>query len=171
MKRFAVLVAACVLGACYAAFDWREVSWPAGGFSVLLPKKPAVETREVAIGAHRLKMDLLSVRVENVSLGVGYAELPQSIDDAGRAQLLADARDGFVKSVGATPEADRIVSLDGHVGREFRAEGTRDGRPLVIAGRIYATDRRFLQLVAVMPKEKAAEVDLPLFLGSLKLLK
>jgi len=162
---------ALALSGCYAAFDWRTFSWPEGGFSVLLPDKPARESREVTIGQHRLRMDLFATRVEGASFGVGYAPLPPALDDAAREKLLADAREAFVRNVNAEAGEDRSISLDGFSGREFRASGNRDGRRLVVAGRVIATDQRFHQLIFIAPEDKAANVDVSLFLGSLKLLR
>lgn len=164
-------VTTLLLSACYAAFDWREFSWPEGGFTVLLPDKPARETREVTIGDRKLRMELFATRVEGTNFGVGYAELGEPLDDKARATLVADARDAFVRNVNGSPSEDRLVSLDGYTGREFKATGTRDGRSYVIAGRVFATDRRFYQLVFVAPEDKASGVDVGLFLGSLKLIK
>jgi hypothetical protein len=158
-----------LLAGCYAAFDWREFTWNAGGFSVLLPGKPSRESREAAIGAQRLTLEVFSLRVEGAVFGVGWADLPQGLDDAARARLLADARDGLYRNVGATPGEERIVSVGGHVAREFRGEGTRDGKALGIAGRVLATDRRFYQLLVIAPASTMGTIDVPLFLGSLKL--
>jgi hypothetical protein len=166
-----VVAAGLLLSGCYAPFDWRQFSWPDGGFTVLLPDKPGRETREVTIGDRKLRMDLFATRVEGATFGIGYADLPEPLDDKQRAALVADARDAFVKNLGGTALEDRLVSLDGFVGREFRTEGTREGRKLVMAGRVYATDRRFYQLVFVAPEDKVAGADVTLFLGSLKLVR
>ena len=45
----AALLAGWLLCACNPALDWRELSWPAGGFSVLLPGRPDEAQRDLMV--------------------------------------------------------------------------------------------------------------------------
>lgn len=159
------------LTACFAQFEWREFIWPEGGFSVLLPAKPSQEQRTVTIGNRSLAMTLFPVRVGGVAFGAGYAELPPGMSPAERAQLLADASDAFLRNLKSTPTLNRESKLGSYPAREFQAEGTVEGKTLVLAGRVAATEQRFYQLIAVGEKEAVEKADVSLFLGSLRLLK
>src|SRR5579871_447295 len=78
--------------ACSPALDWRDFTWPDGGFSVLLPARPTPETREISVGPLRLDMHLFSASVAGDVYAAGYAELPAGMDGAARERLLGDAQ-------------------------------------------------------------------------------
>jgi hypothetical protein len=172
LTRTAFAVSALALiAACSSGLDWRELQWPEGGFAVLLPGRPSKETRPVTIGARTLNLTVLPVRVEPFVFGVGYADLPASLDHAAREQLVIDARDSLLANMSAKATTERSTPLDGFPCREFEAQGSAEQRTFAMAARVCATDRRYLQLVSLAPQPRAGELDSAVFLGSLKLLK
>jgi hypothetical protein len=136
-----------------------------------MPGAPTAESRELSIGLSRVNLHLFSVSVEGGAYAVGFADLPGGAGGAGRERLLEDAQAAFTHNLGGAPSAEGRNALDGFPCREFRAPGTSNRRAVVLAARLCATDRRFYQLVYVGPADKAEEADIPLFLGSLKLVQ
>lgn len=178
------------LAGCSPEVDWREFQWEAGRFQVLLPARPADETREITLGPNgewQLRLTLFSARVPGAVVAVGYADLPGisnvpgisgipgPLDAAARLRLLAAARDGFLKNADASASNSVPVALEGQpgaIGLEFRGNvnNAKPGnQPMVIVGRVYATEQRFYQLLYVGPSDHRAAQDLDLFLNSLRL--
>ncbi|MFM9882396.1 MAG: hypothetical protein ACKVQT_05165 [Burkholderiales bacterium] len=176
VQRTGWLAALIILAAgCYPALDWREVSAADGGFAALLPGKPRRETREVRIGTHVFQMTMLSVRVDPFLFGAGYARLPVGLEGEERAALLNHARDALLMNFGPTlrhdPGEGRLGLLDGHPCIALNARPTVDGRALELNARLCVTDEHLYQLVSLAPRDRAADADASLFLGSLKLLR
>lgn len=170
-KRMLVIALLTALAAaCTPGLDWREFSWDDGGFAVLLPGKPTKETRIVQIGGRALTLTLFRTEPAGAAVAVGFAELPVALDADGRARLLADARDALLKNVGASGGGDATV-IEGFPGLAFHGAGTGGANKLMIAGRVYATDRRFYQLLFIGPPDLPIVADLPLFFGSFRLVK
>jgi hypothetical protein len=168
--RFLAAALALLVAACSAELDWREFSWPEGGFAVVLPAKPAMQQREVRIGARVLQMTMFPVQLEGLAFGVGYADLPAGWDAAERAALLVDARDQLAANLKASPTNEQAIKLGRFPGRHFMVTGEADGKPMHLVARVYVTDRRFYQQVFVGTQARAQSVDLTPFLDSLKLL-
>lgn len=160
---------AVVIAGCAEELDWREFSWPEGGFTVLLPGKPAKFEREIQLAGHPLKLVMFPVQREGLAFGAAYADLPPGLSVEARAELLIAAREFLARNLQATPEDDRLIAIDGFVGRAFRAAGSADGKPMVLVARVIATDTRFYQVVFVGRKDRADTIEPALFLDSLKL--
>src|SRR5262245_52965811 len=117
-----VLAAALAVAACYAELDWREFTSPEGGFAVMLPSRPARESRELVFAGKPTTMHMVSAHATEMAFGVGYADLPPGADpgraaDEGRVALLRNI-DGVVLAERALP---------GVTGVEFEAQGAAQG--------------------------------------------
>lgn len=169
--RIAIAAAAMsAITACSSGLDWRELQWPEGGFSVLLPARPSKESRPVTIGEYTLQLTVLPARVEPFVYGVGYAVLPVAFDAAARERFVVAALNSLQRNIAGEPGSVRATRLGDFPCQEFEAEGTVEQRALMMAARVCVTDKRYYQLVAIAPKSRAADMDGTLFLGSLKLL-
>jgi hypothetical protein len=167
MRRLLVLAAALLVAACYAELDWRELHWEEGGVKALLPARPAKFTRDVVIAGGTVPMQMLQVQLKGMAFGVAFAPLPPGDP----AKALASARDVLVQNIDGRVVAEREVEVPGAAsrGREFRAEGTVAGTPMLLAGRVAADRDRLYEVVFVGRKDRAEGVDLDLFLGSLRI--
>ena len=173
MKRthlVAVVLMALAAAACSPALDWREFSWPDGGFAVLLPGKPRSESRPIVIDGVEVTLRMFSVRAEGLAFGVGYADFPPGGGAAARERRLAATRDALVGNIDGRVTSESEVTLDGHRGLDFRAQGRVRDANFLLAGRIYATGDRLYQLAVVGQEDAAARADAELFLGSFRLL-
>ncbi len=167
MKRLLAFAAALLLAACYAELDWRELYWEEGRVKAMLPAKPAKLGRDVVIAGSTVPMQMLQVQLSGMAFGVAYAPLPAQ--DAGK--VLASARDVLVRNIDGQLVSEREVDVPGATakGREFRAEGTVAGTPMVVAARLATDGDRLYETVFVGRKDRADTVDLDLFLGSLRI--
>ena len=118
------LAAALALAACYAELDWREFSSPEGGFAVMLPSKPARESRELVLAGGKTTMHMVSAHAPEMAFGVGYADLPPGTDPA---RALDEGRTALVKNIGGRVTAER--ALEGVTGVEFEADGEAGRQP------------------------------------------
>lgn len=156
-------------GACSPALDWREYRPAEGGFSVLLPQKPAQSERRLATPAGAVVMRMLSVRVGEQMLGAGFADFPAPITDS-----LVDAmRDALLANISGRLDAERAIQAGAASGREFAASGTLgrgDGaRPGRLRARLLVRDQRYYQLVWLGGPDDMSAADIDLFLASFKI--
>jgi hypothetical protein len=160
------LGAALALAACYAELDWREFNSPEGGFTVMLPSKPARESRELVLAGGKTTMHMVSAHATEMAFGVGYADLPQGTDPA---RALDEGRAALVKNIAGRVTAER--ALEGVVGVEFEADGEAGGNPMRLAARVLVSGNRYYQVVLVARAARAGEVDRTIFPGSFRLLR
>jgi hypothetical protein len=161
---------AIALAACTPERNWRELEWPQGGFSVLLPGKPRKEARTVKIDDIAVPLEMLSLQTKGAAYGVGYADFPPGASPETQARRLAAARDQLVANIAGELKSDKEISVGGHPGREFRAEGKVAGEPFVTSARVIAVGDRLYEVAVVARAEQLAAADPDLFLGSFKLL-
>ena len=167
VSRFAAL-AVLGLAACSPELDWREFTSPEGRFAVMLPGRPARDSRDITLAGAKTPMHMTSVQMSGMAFGVGYADLPPGVD---AARVVAEGRDALVRNIGGRVTAERPIALDGGRGIEFQAEGSVQGAPMRISGRIAIAGERFYQVVFVGRAERAGEVDPTLFPGSFRVLR
>jgi hypothetical protein len=161
-----VAAALCVLLAgCSPNLDWREFSWPEGGFSLLMPGRPAEESRTVTIGQWPLELHLFSSAASGDSYAIGYAPLPGEMSPEARIALLAEAEAAFARNLQGSASAQGSRHTDQSDCRQFRVEGKAG----FLAGRLCATKSRYYQLLFISRKTPAAPQDVALFVDSLKL--
>jgi len=162
------LAAVLLLGACSPDLDWREVSSAEGGYAVLLPAKPERASREVAIGATRLVLNMASVHKDGMAFGVAYAALPAATTDPDR--LLSDARDALVRNIDGRLATDRALDIGGHPTREFVAVGAAAGEPMRVRARVLAANDRYYQIVFIGAAGRGTDSEVSMFLESFRLL-
>jgi hypothetical protein len=165
-----LLVLLLATAGCSPERDWREFEWTQGGFSVLLPGKPRKEARTVKIDDTAVPLEMLSLQTKGAAYGVGYADFPPGGSREVQARRLAAARDQLVGNIAGELKSDKEISVGGHPGREFRADGKVAGEPFVTSARVVAVGDRLYEVAVVARAEQAAAADSDLFLGSFKLL-
>ena len=138
---------------------------------MLMPAAPTPETREISIGAVRLTLHLFTASVGGNAYAAGYADIPPGMGMGEREGLLNDAQAAFARNVGGDADGAERNAIEGFPCRQFSLAGTSSGRPVRLSGRVCATDRRFYQLVFLGPADRESAADVPLFLGSLRLMQ
>ncbi len=180
------------LAGCSPSLDWHTFSWPAGGFSVVLPGRPVEETREVKLGDITLMLHLFSVRVDDRIWAAGYADLPTGLDPGQRRALLDEAASAYTRNVGAAPQPSaREVGAPPDEGagasgaqrqgtpdtaslecRRVDAQGQVAGRNMALAARLCASATRYYPLISIgqtLAPAGTVASDIANFLGSLSL--
>jgi hypothetical protein len=168
MSRLLVILgAALLLASCSAELDWRELHWEDGKLKVMLPGKPTSSERDVVLGGEKIAMHMLQTQKSGMAFGIAYAPLPGGDPGA----LLTAARDALLRNIEGKLVTEHEVEVRGASsrGREFTGEGVVAGTPMLVAARVVAANGRFYQVVFVGRKDRAADVDLPLYLGSFTL--
>jgi hypothetical protein len=160
------LAAALAVAACYAELDWREFNSPEGGFTVMLPSKPARESRELVLAGGKTTMHMVSAHAPEMAFGVGYADLPPGTDPA---RALDEGRTVLVRNISGRVTAER--ALEGVAGVEFEADGEAGGNPMRLAARVVVSGNRYYQVVLIARAARAGEVDRTIFPGSFRLLR
>jgi len=158
------LAAALAVAACYPELDWREFASPEGRFTVMLPSKPARESRELVLAGSSTTMHMVSAHAPEMAFGVGYADLPPGAD-AGR--VIQEGRAALLRNIDGVVVAERALNSD--TGLEFEAEGAAEGKPMRLAARVLVSGNRYYQVVFVARAARAGEVDRALFPGSFRL--
>ena len=160
------LAAAVAVAACYPELDWREFTSPEGRFTVMLPGKPARESRELVLAGNPTTMHMVAAHAPEMAFGVGYADLPPGADP-GRA--IQEGRVALLRNIDGVVMAER--ALNGATGLEFEAEGAAEGKPMRLAARVLVAGNRYYQVVLVARSARAGEVDRALFPGSFRLIQ
>jgi len=167
-RQLILLLTLVSLLACSPALDWREYRMPDAGFSILLPQKPAQAERRLQTPAGEVGMRMYSARVGEHVFAAGFADFARPVD----AALLDAMRDVLAANMGARIASERPVEAGAFKGREFTATGQlgrgKEARAGTMRARIYANDRRYVQLIALGPDEGLAAADIEMFLASLK---
>lgn len=173
----AALVAVLALIACSPRLEWRELRSP-DGYTVLLPGRAQVVTRELAFEGHPLPMSMTSTGVGASMFAVGVATLPPALADdaAARERLIAYFRDALLKNVGATdPVADKATlsrppaapqQLRAAQGLQAQGHAGRDGAAARLAARWFIVDDRLYQLIALGGEGAIDAVALDTFFDS-----
>jgi len=173
----AALVAVLALIACSPRLEWRELRSP-DGYTVLLPGRAQVVTRELAFEGHPLPMSMTSTGVGASMFAVGVATLPPALADdaAARERLIAYFRDALLKNVGATdPVADKATlsrppaapqQLRAAQGLQAQGRAGRDGAAARLAARWFIVDDRLYQLIALGGEGAIDAVALDTFFDS-----
>jgi hypothetical protein len=159
------LAAALAVAACFADLDWREFTSPEGRFTVMLPSKPARESRELVLAGGKTTLHMVAAHAPEMAFGVGYADLPPGTD---AARAVEEGRAALLKNIGGQVTAER--RLEGPTGVEFEAEGAAEGNSMRLAARVLVSGDRYYQVVLVARAARAAEVDRTIFPGSFRLL-
>lgn len=150
---------------------WRAFTSEKGGFTVSVPRVPTEQTNRVTTAVGAVDMNLYVCEAGDVAYFVGYSDYPQSfVEQADVAGLLAGAMNGAAGGVGGTIRSSRDISLEGHPGKEFKADAKINGRDGTFEGRVFLVGNRLYQIFVVGLKHKASPAKIDQFLRSFTLL-
>lgn len=186
-RSVAWLLATVAIFGCSPKFDWREVRSAADAYTVSLPGKPQIVTRDLelplAAGPQKVSMTMTSTGVGPTMFAVGVAHLPAGVpQDAATLQAsIAFFRDGLLRNIGVrsaeretTPPAGRIAPAALRASTSFEARGQlgRPGEtpePARLAARIYVVDDRLYQIVAMGRAADLPDQEIETFFTSFQL--
>jgi hypothetical protein len=170
LRNAAGMALACLLLACTPKFDWREVQGAGAPYSVMLPAKPASQTRPINLDGVQVMMTMTAAEAGGVTFAVGTAELP---DAAAAQKALAAMKAALVRNIGGTVRHEKPVTVDpASTAIEIDAVGAAgkatDGQPRVLLARFIARDRRVYQLVATGGERAVPQEAVDTFFTSFK---
>jgi hypothetical protein len=155
-------------GANLARREWRVYSSAEGGFELLGPGTPTVNTTVLnapsgPVEQHSISFDPAGA----LSFGVAYLDIHPSRLAEGVDAILSDAVGAMASGAEKTLLDDKEISLGGHPGREF---GIRTQKGQTTRARVYVMRGRLYILVVNGAPGKDLSDEAPRFLNSFKLL-
>lgn len=175
MKKLLVLVllALVFLSACGGdkeEADWKTFESTEGKFSILFLKDPEEQTESVPTVIGTLETKFYMVETKDMAFSVNFVDYPAEIIQSGDVKMMLDGGvQGAVSNVDGTLLEQKDISLDGHPGREMRAEAKLEGDDVIFKARIYLVENRLYMIQVVSLKSKASSADVDKFLDSFQL--
>lgn len=177
LKIMATLVMFVALFAgCGAKPDWQEYKSEEAGFSVMMPGKDVeVQSSSTSTAAGPIMIHMYSVSLSKAYYMVAYNEMSFlegiELTDSDKDDILEGGVEG---AIGTFPDGEfvyrRDITLRGHPGKEYRADGTKNGMEMVVFGKAYLVGTRLYQVMATTTKSDANDENIKKFMDSFKLL-
>jgi hypothetical protein len=150
---------------------WEKFSSPEGRFTLLMPAKPTVSTRDVDTKVGKLTLYSYAAGNSVAFFGGSFADYPTAARDVAHAEEVLDGvRDGVLKGSESKLISEKKISVKGHPGREFTASGKVNETDVIYAWRIYLVDRRLYQLAVGTLVKDSNHPDVAKFLTSFDLI-
>jgi hypothetical protein len=150
--------------------DWKPFVPKGGGFSVLLPLTPTEHKQRLKTSAGPITVTLFIADEKKIecTFVVGYSQYPEgSIGPRTAEKRLDNARDGAVASAKGKLKSEKVITLDGHPGRELEIESAKG----MVRTRLVAVKNRLYQTMVVGSASLVRGKEAEHFLKSFKLSK
>lgn len=159
-------IMAATLAGCSPKYDWRDYRSKDAPYSILFPGKPASQTRSITLDTLQLDMTMTAVEIDGVVFAVGSARLPENASAMNALQAMQTA---LLKNIGATLRSSKDSSTGLQPMLEFEADGSQQGRPARLIGRLVARDQRIYQIIILGQAQNLAAEQIDTYLSSFKL--
>ena len=163
MRTLAVFFLGSLLAACYPDLDWREVRSDEGGFSVLLPSKPRLETQSLPSPTIPVNLRQWSSKARNTAFAVGYADLAPDGADTG-----AGIRDVLLRNISGKVIPEVPVSTGSMPGKEILADGRVGNAAVRLRLQSFSAKGRLYQLAVLGPPGDFQPSEIETFFLSFK---
>ncbi|HTP08881.1 MAG TPA: hypothetical protein VMP08_11565, partial [Anaerolineae bacterium] len=147
--------------------DWIEYRSDEGGFKVLLPAEPKVQTQLSDSAAGQLQVTMALVDMGDHAAGVSYNDIPKAAS-ADPDILLRGGREGAAKNLKGTIVSDKPITLGRYPGTEFVVAAPNN---IIYTARVYVVNDRLYQILFLAPKDQMDQFDVQGFFDSFTLLK
>lgn len=160
----AMVVLLAMLAACSPRYDWRQVSLADGQVRAMFPDKPRTSERELDFEGHALSFSLTSASVNDVLFSVGYAALPQALQDdaAARKRLVRQTLASLYQNLGSTPPA--ALPADGE---RFTVLGSGTGKGLRLEAMVWATPQALIEGMVIGQADRLPDAQISEFMREL----
>lgn len=169
LLRIAFAAGVLALSACTPTYDWREVRGAQAPFSVVLPARPAIDSRSINLDGVPLVMTMTAAQADGVMFAVGSAQLPASANAQAALQAMKTA---LVNNIGGTIRHEKL-SAGAIPSIDIEAAGTRTtargGQPTLLFARFMAKDRWIYQAVVIGREKDISRDAIDTFFTSFKL--
>lgn len=166
LRPMLALVLAATLAGCSPTYDWRDYRSKDAPYSILFPGKPASQTRSVTLDTLQLEMTMTAVEIDGVVFAVGSARLP---DGASAMTALQTMQSALLRNIGATLRSNKDSSSGLQSMLEFEADGSQQGQPARLIGKLIARDQRIYQVIILGRAQALAAEQIDTYLTSFKL--
>ncbi|HAA31592.1 MAG TPA: hypothetical protein DCE56_32690 [Cyanobacteria bacterium UBA8553] len=154
-----------------AQAKWEQVSSTEGGFTVLMPIKPAQKTQTtegaaLSLEDHRF---IASLEEGKVTYIVSYTNFPEELSQLPPNVILDSISSRFTNDKKLKSLNQQDITLGQYSGKEFKFE-TPEGT--LVKQRFFLVKQRLYQVITEIPKarESALSSDVEKFMSSFKLL-
>ena len=151
--------------------DWREVRGTHAPFTILMPAKPTIQTRQVELAGMKITMSMTATASDELSFGVASAQVP---NPAGAMPALEAMKNALVRNIDGSIQKQTPLSSYGPA-PAFDIEATGKAGPrtnsktLVLYARFVAKDQRIYQVAVIGPEAALTRDIADTFLSSFKL--
>jgi hypothetical protein len=165
----AVMAAAALAqtGAAAQALPWKEFRSAEGGFAILLPGQPSVETKNTTTDLGPIAMRMFTCTTDSLYCSVAFYDVPEGVRKSPDV-MLEDMCNGFVQGAKLAEKAERRkISLGAHPGREIIGESA-DASFLLLA-RYYLVKNRVYLVMVGTAVDGASSPEVGRYLDSFRL--
>jgi hypothetical protein len=162
------LLAAAVLAGCAPVLDWREVRPEGSGLRLLFPCKPAHHSRNVALAAGQVKLQLSACKAGDATWALAVADVA---DPARVGPALVELHEAAARNLAATQVQPLALQIEGATpnpaSRRMRLDGRLpDGRVVAEQVAVFAKGTQVFQATVLGERVDADAADT--FFGSLR---
>jgi hypothetical protein len=166
-----LVIVASALGVGFQrAEPWQPFDSTEGHFSVLMPTKPELQTRDIHAENGDAKYYRYSA-VNHIGLfSVMYFVHPvEAKDDAEREARLKLMCSGIIENLDGEVTFDRQGKVYGYPGREFVIKKAEDGSENVYQWKVFVVGNRLYQLAVTTEQKDSESTDVAKFFNSFAL--
>ena len=165
------MIVASALGVGFQrAEPWKPFDSPQGHFSVLMPTKPELQTRDIHAENGDAKYYRYSAINEIGLFSVMYFVHPVEAKDAAEREARLELMcNGIIKNLDGEVIFDRKGKLYGYPGREFVIKKAEDGDENVYQWKVFVVGNRLYQLAVTTDRKDSESTDVAKFFNSFAL--
>ena len=167
-----LFIALVLLSACSPKFDWRDVRGTQAPFTVLMPGKPDILSRQIQLGPESVLMQMTAAQVNGVTFAVGAIHMSDNTQAQAGISLI---RQGLLHNLQGKMNHEKYstATLDHKLvfNHEFDASSfatDQHGSANRIVGKIIASDAWVFQVMVAGPEKNIDRDSVDTFLSSFK---
>ena len=150
------------------AQSWIEFNSKEGGFSILMPHKPARQNSPTSTDVGTVDIVIFTATTDGAFYGVIYSDFPSvPSNDVEINKRLDKGRDGGIAQAKGKLVSETRITLDGFLGREIKAK-LDEG---YLLARVYSVKQRVYQIIMAGNEADLASENAKRFFNSFKLVK
>jgi hypothetical protein len=150
--------------------EWKVAAPKGAGFSVSLPGEPSEKLDSIKSTQGTIEIRVYSLTSKTGTYVVGRTLYPEvAIAPGNDKERLDQARDGAVKLAKGRINAEKAMTIEGRMARDFFIIGTETGHALKV--RLIADRNRLYQLMVVGNSQFLESPEAARFMGSFRLTK
>jgi len=172
------VLATLALVGCSPEYDWRELRPQGQDIAVMLPAKPAQDTRDIDLDGLKVSMTMIGARAGSTIFALGFIRLPDATEST-RQHALAAMRAQMVRNVAGHEQSAEEVGIavldaDGRErsrvrGLRIRAKGQTRSQAVTLVASFFGEADRVWQAIALGPQPDPEQ--LTVFQESVRILR